>query len=115
MQEVAIIQNSLDKFKFMLRSKSIRLMYEREGKPRNENLQNFSTKNTSIMDFFSKRLKDGISSSRNKAKYQFGDYHSYDTIISWLDDIESFYPDMAKVFTIGQTFEGRKIKGIKVL
>ncbi|MCP9259665.1 Carboxypeptidase B [Dirofilaria immitis] len=64
------------------------------------------------MDSFVKRWKD-VTSSRNKAKYDFGDYHSYDVILSWLNDIEHFYPNMAKVFTIGQTHEGRNIKGIK--
>uniref|UniRef100_A0A8R1TLJ8 ShKT domain-containing protein n=2 Tax=Onchocerca TaxID=6281 RepID=A0A8R1TLJ8_ONCVO len=90
-----------------------KLMYEREGRPRNGNLQNNSTTNNSIMDLFSKRWKD-VTSSKNRAKYRFGDYHSYDIIISWLNDIESLYPNMAKVFTIGQTFEGRKINGIKI-
>ncbi|VBB34457.1 unnamed protein product, partial [Acanthocheilonema viteae] len=65
------------------------------------------------MASFLKRSKD-VNSIRNKAKYDFGDYHSYDIISAWLTDIEHFYPNMAKVFIIGQTFEGRKINGIKI-
>ncbi|EJD73985.1 hypothetical protein LOAG_11423, partial [Loa loa] len=65
------------------------------------------------MESFMKRSKDA-NSIRNKARYGFGDYHSYDKIISWLSDIEYFYPKIAKVFTIGQTHEGRNIKGIKI-
>ncbi|VDN91610.1 unnamed protein product [Brugia pahangi] len=82
-----------------------KLIYEREGQPR----KTFN----SILESFMKRSKDA-NLIRNKAKYKFGDYHSYDTIISWLNEIEHFYPNIAKVFTIGQTFEGRNIKGIKI-
>ncbi|KAK6107079.1 Zinc carboxypeptidase family protein [Brugia pahangi] len=92
-----------------------KLIYEREGQPRKSNGQNYATVTAfnSILESFMKRSKDA-NLIRNKAKYKFGDYHSYDTIISWLNEIEHFYPNIAKVFTIGQTFEGRNIKGIKI-
>ncbi|KHJ94011.1 zinc carboxypeptidase [Oesophagostomum dentatum] len=60
---------------------------------------------------FSKRLND---EGGNKAKYGLGEYHSYDHIISWMEDIQRFYPDKAKVVNIGTTEEGRPIKGIKI-
>ncbi|VDM95237.1 unnamed protein product [Thelazia callipaeda] len=82
-----------------------KLLIEREG-------QAFS-KSDSILNSFSKRLQD-ITWSRNKAKYKFGDYHSYKKILTWLADIEYFYPHISKVFTIGRTHEGRNIKGIKI-
>ncbi|KAL3998934.1 Zinc carboxypeptidase family protein [Acanthocheilonema viteae] len=88
-----------------------KLIYEREGQPRRSDLQRAAF--NSIMASFLKRSKD-VNSIRNKAKYDFGDYHSYDIISAWLTDIEHFYPNMAKVFIIGQTFEGRKINGIKI-
>lgn len=53
-------------------------------------------------------------SSTNMAKYGFGDYHSYDEIVRWMNDIERFYPQMAQTFSIGTTHEGRSIRGIKV-
>jgi hypothetical protein len=53
-------------------------------------------------------------SSTNKARYGFGDYHTYEEIIKWMNDIERFYPQMAQTFNIGQTHENRPIKGIKV-
>lgn len=64
------------------------------------------------MQAFLKRAKD--ASSRNKAKYGFGDYHSYNEMVQWMNDIEYYYPHMAKVFSIGTTYEGRHIRGIKV-
>ena len=42
-----------------------------------------------------------------------GDYHTYDEIVRWLKDIERFYPQIAQTFTIGTTYEGRQIWGIK--
>nr|AVA09650.1 putative effector protein [Heterodera avenae] len=65
---------------------------------------------------FGKRMRDDASSpvSRNKAVYGFGDYHSYIEMLRWLDDIERFYPQLAQTFTIGTTYEGRPIRGIKI-
>ncbi|CAJ0594242.1 unnamed protein product [Cylicocyclus nassatus] len=63
------------------------------------------------LDDFSKRLND---EGGNKAKYGLGEYHSYDHIISWMEDIQSYYPDKARVVNIGVTDEGRPIKGIKI-
>lgn len=77
-------------------------------------MHNYGIAIGSVMDSFMKRSKD-VSSAGNKAKYGFGDYHSYDIILSWLADIEHHYPTIAKVFTIGKSYEGRYIKGIKVL
>ncbi|KAI6174896.1 putative effector protein [Aphelenchoides bicaudatus] len=66
-----------------------------------------------LASFFRKRMSDDYSSS-NKARYGFGEYHSYDEMIRWMQDIERFYPQMAQTFTIGRTHEGREIKGIKI-
>ncbi|VDD94258.1 unnamed protein product [Enterobius vermicularis] len=53
-------------------------------------------------------------SSRNRAKYGFGDYHTYDEMINWMKEIEYNYPSMTKTFSIGKTHEGREIVGIKI-
>uniref|UniRef100_A0A915Q010 ShKT domain-containing protein n=1 Tax=Setaria digitata TaxID=48799 RepID=A0A915Q010_9BILA len=91
-------------------------MFEREGKPWRNAEKNHTVAMNSMMDSFLRRSKDESSiSDKNKAKYEFGDYHSYDKIMTWLNDIEHFYPNMAKVFTIGTTFEKRFIKGIKLI
>ncbi|KHN76630.1 Carboxypeptidase A2 [Toxocara canis] len=66
-----------------------------------------------ILQAFLKRAKD--TSSRNKAKYGFGDYHSYNEMVQWMNDIEYYYPQMAKVFSMGTTYEGRHIRGIKLI
>ncbi|ETN85679.1 hypothetical protein NECAME_06298, partial [Necator americanus] len=51
---------------------------------------------------------------RPSGLYGLGEYHSYDHIISWMEDIQRFYPDKARVVNIGMTEEGRPIKGIKI-
>lgn len=89
-----------------------KLILEREGDSRNS-LPEEGKIHSSVLDSFLKRWKD-MSESRNKAKYGFGEYHPYNDILSWLSDIEYFYPQMAQVFTIGITYEGRHIKGIKI-
>lgn len=89
-----------------------KLMLEREGKAKNDLTNGMNSRNRRLESFL-KRWKDA-SLNRNKAKYGFGDYHSYEEILAWLTDIEHFYPELAKVFTIGTTFEGRHIKGIKI-
>ncbi|CAL2029268.1 unnamed protein product [Caenorhabditis brenneri] len=61
--------------------------------------------------FFSKRMQN---EGGNRARYGFGEYHSYQTICDWMKDIERKYPDRAKVFTMGTTAEGRPIQGIKI-
>ncbi|VDL72279.1 unnamed protein product [Nippostrongylus brasiliensis] len=76
-----------------------KLILEREHKPRQSSAG------------FSKRLND---EGGNRARYGLGEYHSYDHIISWMEDIQRFYPTRAKVVNIGTTEEGRPIKGIKI-
>ncbi|CAJ0934342.1 unnamed protein product, partial [Mesorhabditis belari] len=48
------------------------------------------------------------------AYYGFGDYHNYDEIMRYLDDVARIYPDIAKTFIAGTTNEGREMKGIKI-
>uniref|UniRef100_A0A0N5BA88 ShKT domain-containing protein n=1 Tax=Strongyloides papillosus TaxID=174720 RepID=A0A0N5BA88_STREA len=86
-------------------------IYEKERKPR---MNVTLTGNSDVDSFLLSRLKDDSFNSQNKAKYPFGEYTDYNEIIRWLNDIEYHYPRISKVFTIGQTHEGREIKGIKI-
>ncbi|KAI6222097.1 ShKT domain-containing protein [Aphelenchoides besseyi] len=73
----------------------------------------FNSSDPILASFFRKRMSDDYFTA-NKAKYGFGEYHSYDELTKWMHEIERFYPQMAQVFTIGQTHENRPIKGIKI-
>ena len=44
----------------------------------------------------------------------WNDYHTLDEIYTWLDEISKRYPDIVTPFTIGYSYEGRLIKGIKI-
>ena len=55
-------------------------------------------------------LKDAIRMDESEA----GLYHSYSEITSGLLEIETSYPDIAKVYDIGDSVEGRNILAIKL-
>lgn len=62
-------------------------------------------------------LQASIDSERPKKQRKdvtFDDYNTLEEIHSFLDETEANYPDRATVFTVGQSFEGRLIKGIKI-
>lgn len=52
-----------------------------------------------------------------KADEEFGfdKYNSIEMINNFLNDINAKYPDITGVLTIGESFEGRPIKGIKIV
>ncbi|XP_046623924.1 zinc carboxypeptidase-like isoform X1 [Neodiprion virginianus] len=41
-------------------------------------------------------------------------YHRLDVIYNWLDELAETYPDLVEVIVIGNSYEGRLIKGIKI-
>ncbi|XP_018362908.1 PREDICTED: zinc carboxypeptidase-like [Trachymyrmex cornetzi] len=47
-------------------------------------------------------------------KFDFKNYHHLDTIYKNLDDLAKQYPDIVQIIVGGRTYEGRKIKGVKV-
>ncbi|CAB3410819.1 unnamed protein product [Caenorhabditis bovis] len=63
------------------------------------------------LHLFGKRLNN---EGGNRARYGFGEYHSYATIVDYMRDIERKYPNRARVFSIGKTVEGRDIYAIKI-
>ncbi|KAI6208447.1 hypothetical protein M3Y96_00116300 [Aphelenchoides besseyi] len=88
------------------------LILQRE-KTKRPSWAQFNSSDPILASFFRKRMSDDYFTA-NKAKYGFGEYHSYDEMTKWMHEIERFYPQMAQVFTIGQTHENRPIKGIKI-
>jgi carboxypeptidase T len=43
-----------------------------------------------------------------------GLFHTYDEVLTELDNLEASYPDIAASVTIGTTYEGRSIAGLKI-
>lgn len=58
----------------------------------------------------------GSSSSRSLAKDEFGwtRYHTLNEIYDWLDVLVKNYPDRIVLLSVGKTYEGRQIKGVKL-
>uniref|UniRef100_A0A183I5Y4 Peptidase_M14 domain-containing protein n=1 Tax=Onchocerca flexuosa TaxID=387005 RepID=A0A183I5Y4_9BILA len=52
--------------------------------------------------------------NNRKSNIFLGEYHSFDGIISWLKNLEKQNPKIVTVISIGTTYEGRKIYGVKV-
>lgn len=52
-------------------------------------------------------------SKSRKAGFSLEDYNELEDIYQWLDDVVSTY-EMATVFSIGQTYEFREIKAVKI-
>lgn len=46
--------------------------------------------------------------------HEWTQYHTLDEIYDWLDVLESRYPDIVTPFSIGNSYEGRVIRGIKI-
>lgn len=51
---------------------------------------------------------------RKRKAWGFDRYNTYEEILSFLDDINGRFPETSQIFTIGNTFEGRPIKGIRI-
>lgn len=46
--------------------------------------------------------------------HEWTQYHTLDEIYDWLDLLESRYPNIITPFSIGKSYEGRVIRGIKI-
>ncbi|XP_017136885.1 zinc carboxypeptidase [Drosophila miranda] len=57
---------------------------------------------------------DAQRSLQRTGYHEWTQYHTLDEIYAWLDLIESRYPDIVKPFTIGDSYEGRPIRGVKI-
>jgi murein tripeptide amidase MpaA len=55
-----------------------------------------------------------LRKQRKDDSFTFNEYHKLDEINKFMDDIQAANPEIASVFTVGESFEGRTIKGIKI-
>lgn len=65
----------------------------------------------------SKDLQSVIDAEKPKKQrkaFTLNDYNTLDEINQFLDDMEAANPDVASVFIVGESYEGRTIKGIKL-
>ncbi|MCO4783205.1 MAG: zinc carboxypeptidase [Candidatus Cloacimonetes bacterium] len=90
----------------------IEFVYDEEAKQR---LIDLGHENTS---FFKKTTITNKNAdeqfSELMRKDDLGIYHTYEEIVTELNDYASTYPGLAKVIQVGTTFEGRNIIGIEI-
>ncbi|GMR58480.1 hypothetical protein PMAYCL1PPCAC_28675, partial [Pristionchus mayeri] len=61
-----------------------------------------------------KRQKSLNDLSDSKVNFNLAEYHSYDDVISYFDDLALTYPHLVSIHPIGETHEGRQIPLIKI-
>ncbi|XP_023166118.1 zinc carboxypeptidase [Drosophila hydei] len=61
-----------------------------------------------------KLIDDEQVSSRDSGTFGWKQYYELAEIYEWLDNIFSTYPDVTEEFSIGKSYEGRDIRGIKI-
>lgn len=60
------------------------------------------------------QLIDAQRPKQRTSGHEWTQYHTLDEIYDWLDLLESRYPDIVTPFSIGKSYEGRVIRGIKI-
>jgi murein tripeptide amidase MpaA len=60
--------------------------------------------------FFNRRLKDDSSFGR----FNLGQYNSYADMITFMEGLQTSFPNIVQVFSIGQSVEQRQLKVIKI-
>ncbi|XP_059047429.1 uncharacterized protein LOC131842877 [Achroia grisella] len=50
--------------------------------------------------------------SARLGSFSWNDYHTLEEIYKWLDELEELYPGIVRTVTVGETYEGRDIKGV---
>ncbi|XP_034099839.1 zinc carboxypeptidase-like [Drosophila albomicans] len=55
-----------------------------------------------------------VPSGRDSSTFGWTRYYELDEIEAWLDSIFAAYPSVTEEFTVGQSYEGRRIRGIKI-
>nr|XP_049704872.1 zinc carboxypeptidase [Helicoverpa armigera] len=57
---------------------------------------------------------DVIRTSQSYLSYSWSEYHNLNAIYTWLDELQTNHPDIAKTVVMGQSVENRDIKGIVI-
>ncbi len=53
-------------------------------------------------------------SAVNADDFAYDKYHTIEDIHAWIDQMVQTYPDLATSFTVGQSYEKRDLKGLKI-
>lgn len=59
-------------------------------------------------------LIDAERPKKTRKAFTLNEYNTLDEMYEFMDSMEQQYPDVATVFTIGESYEGRLIKGMRL-
>jgi len=59
-------------------------------------------------------LRKLLPSTVNADDFAYNKYHPIEEINAWIDQMVQTYPSLATSFTVGQSYEKRDMKGIKI-
>lgn len=60
------------------------------------------------------RLIDNENPKTRAVDFDWTSYYTYDEIYEWLDIQLATYPSILSSFEVGQSYQGRRIRGIKL-
>jgi len=61
-----------------------------------------------------KLLHKLLPSTVNADDFAYDKYHTIEDIHAWIDKMVQTYPALASTFTVGQSYEKRDMKGLKI-
>ncbi|XP_070577618.1 carboxypeptidase B-like [Ptychodera flava] len=74
-----------------------------------------NTMMTDVQSVIDRQMEENAEKrSMNPDSFDYNTYHTYDEIDAWIDEISAANHDIASPFTVGTSYEGRKIRGVKV-
>jgi carboxypeptidase A len=70
---------------------------------------NFELLSENLQEWF-----DDERPAKRSKSWAFDQYNTYTDIMNFLEEMNAQYPENTQIFNIGNTFEGRAIKGIRI-
>ncbi|GBP80206.1 Zinc carboxypeptidase A 1 [Eumeta japonica] len=67
-----------------------------------------------VQELIDAQLRPASIQGRNSGSFNWTQYHDLAAIHAWLDELGETYPNIVTVLVIGQSNEGRDIKGVKI-
>jgi len=78
-------------------------------------------RNSIEYEVFIDDVQTAINNERDRSRpaqydlssFDYNAYHDFDEIDAWIDNVAAAYPDVASVYTVGQSYEGQVFRGLK--
>lgn len=95
-------------------ARSVRTIFENFLAQKRHRYQVLSNNVQMLIDAETQRQREAEVKPRSHGKITFDRYYRHAEMNAYLDEIAASYPSIAKVQTLGKSFEGREMKAIKL-